>query len=76
MNSRQFHLRSRVVLLLLGAVLAGFLWVLFELQVVNGSYYLEQSTRKIANTETVQASRGISWTATAGCLSPTVPHTR
>ena len=24
MNSRQFHLRSRVVLLLLGAVLAGF----------------------------------------------------
>ena len=58
MSSKQFHLRSRVVLVLLGAVLAGFLWVLFDLQVVNGSYYLEQSTRKIANTETVQAARG------------------
>ena len=58
MNSRQFQLRSRVVLALLGILLAGFLWVLFDLQVVNGSYYLEQSTRKIANTETVQASRG------------------
>ena len=58
MNDKQFLLRSRVVLALLGAILAGFLWVLFDLQVVNGSYFLEQSTRKIANTETVQASRG------------------
>jgi penicillin-binding protein 2 len=33
-------------------------WVLFDLQVVNGSYYLEQTTKKIANTETVQAARG------------------
>lgn len=58
MNKKQFHLRSRVVMLFLAVVLTAFGWVLFDLQVVNGSYFLEQSTRKIANTETVQAARG------------------
>ena len=58
MNEKQFHIRTRMVLAALSAVMAVFCWVLFDLQVVNGHYYLEQSTRKIANTETVQAARG------------------
>lgn len=58
MDKKQFHGRSRGVSLLLAVVMAAFVWVLFDLQVVNGSYFLEQSTRKIANAETVQAARG------------------
>ena len=46
------------MLALLAAAFGLLLWTLFDLQVVNGSYYLAQSTRKIANTETVQAARG------------------
>ena len=58
MDNRQFLTRSRVVLLSLMAVLLAFVGVLYNLQVVNGAKFLEQSTRKIANTETVQAARG------------------
>lgn len=58
MDGKRFALRSQVVLVLLCAVIALFAWVLFDLQVVNGSYYLEQSTRMIASTEPVQAARG------------------
>ena len=58
MDNRQFHTRSRVVLLSLVAVLLAFVGVLYNLQIVNGAKFLEQSTRKIANTETVQAARG------------------
>lgn len=58
MDVKRFHLRSRAMLVMLAAAFALLLWTLFDLQVVNGSYYLEQSTRKIANTETVQAARG------------------
>ena len=58
MDGKRFALRSRMVLALLCAVMVLFAWVLFDLQVVNGSYYLEQSTRKIAVTEPVQAARG------------------
>lgn len=57
-TGKQFVLRSRVVLLLFGGLLALFLWVLYGLQIVNGSYYREQSIRKIASTQTVQAARG------------------
>jgi len=55
---KRFHLRSRVVPVMLAAAFALLLWVLFDLQVVNGGYYLEQTTRKIANAEAVQAARG------------------
>lgn len=55
---KRFVLRTRMVLILFGVLLALFAWVLYDLQVVNGSAYLEQSTRKIASTETVQAARG------------------
>ncbi len=58
MDRKRFHLRSRAMPVLLVGTFALLLWTLFNLQVVNGSYYLEQSTRKIANTETVQAGRG------------------
>ena len=58
MDQKHFRRRSRVLLFLLLAVITTYTWVLFRLQVVNGGYYLEQSTRKIANTETVQAARG------------------
>lgn len=58
MDEKRFLLRSRAVMGVMVAILAVFVCVLFDLQVVKGSYYLEQSTRKIANTETVQAARG------------------
>ena len=58
MDGRQFHVRVRGVMVLLAAVLVGFLWVLYDLQYVHGAKYLEQSRRKIAKTETVEASRG------------------
>ena len=58
MDGKQFLRRSRVVLMLLGVILAVFVLALYDLQVVQGAYYREQSTRKIANTETVQAARG------------------
>ncbi len=58
MDGKQFQFRTRTVLLILAAVFLAFTGVLYNLQVVHGGYYLEQSTRKIANTETVQAARG------------------
>lgn len=58
MDGKRFAFRAQAVLALLCAVMLLFAWVLFDLQVVNGSYYLEQSTRKIAVTEPVQAARG------------------
>ena len=58
MDGKQFLRRSRVVLMLLGVILTVFVLALYDLQVVQGAYYREQSTRKIANTETVQAARG------------------
>lgn len=58
MDKKRFRLRSRVVLSLLAVSFLALFGVLFNLQVVNGGYYLAQSTRKIANTETVQAVRG------------------
>jgi len=57
MDGRQFHVRVRGVMVL-AAVLVGFLWVLYDLQYVHGAEYLEQSRRKIAKTETVEAARG------------------
>ncbi len=41
------------------AILFAYGSVLYDTQITNGSYYLEQSVRTITNTETVEASRGI-----------------
>ena len=37
MDGKQFHLRTRIVLILLATVLLVFTWVLYDLQVVHGS---------------------------------------
>ena len=58
MEGKRFHVRSRLLLILLAVVVAIYAWALFDLQVVQGGYYREQSTKKIANTETVQSDRG------------------
>ena len=58
MDGKQFSRRSRAVLLLMGVLFAVFIWALYDLQIVRGAYFREQSVRKIANTETVQAARG------------------
>lgn len=58
MDPKRFHTRSRVLIVLLLLILTAYGFILFDLQVVNGGAYLEQSTRKIANTETVQSVRG------------------
>ncbi|MDE6107893.1 MAG: hypothetical protein K2F83_04365, partial [Oscillospiraceae bacterium] len=58
METKRFHARSRALLFLLAGVLTAYIGVLYQLQVVNGGLYLEQSTRKIVNTETVQSVRG------------------
>ena len=58
MDGKQFHSRIRVVLLLLAVLLFLFVGVLYNLQYVHGADYLEQSVRKIAETQTVEAARG------------------
>ena len=58
MDSRQFHIRLRGVQVILAALVLGFIWLLWDLQVANGAYYRDQSVRKITNSETVEAARG------------------
>ena len=58
MDSKQFHRRLSGVQVILAALVLGFLWILWDLQVVNGAYYRSQSIRKIVYTETVEAARG------------------
>ena len=58
MEVKKFRFRTGSVVALLLAVVLVFTGVLYNLQVVNGSYYMEQSSRKIANTEIVPAARG------------------
>lgn len=58
MDPKRFHMRSYAMLGILAAVMLGYLWILADLQIVNGSYYKERSSRTIAKSETVQAARG------------------
>ena len=58
MEERQFHLRALSIVAILGVLVLVFFGVLWNLQVVHGEDYLAQSTRKIANRETVEAARG------------------
>ena len=58
MDGKQFHWRVRSIAGVLFLILLLFAWVLYDLQYVHGADYLEQSRRKIAKTETVEASRG------------------
>ncbi len=50
--------RIWMLLALLVVFVGIFLFVLYDLQIVHGAEYLEQSKRKIVETETVDASRG------------------
>lgn len=50
--------RIRMLFALLVILLGIFCFVLYDLQIVHGAEYLEQSKRKIVETETVDASRG------------------
>lgn len=58
MEGKRFHFRIRFVMALFLAVLVAFTWVLYDLQIQRGQDFLEQSRRKIARTETVDAARG------------------
>ena len=50
--------RIWMLLALLAAFIGIFSFLLYDLQIVHGTEYLEQSRRKIVETETVDASRG------------------
>lgn len=50
--------RTWMLLALLAVFVGIFCFVLYDLQIVHGAEYLEQSKRKIVETETVDASRG------------------
>ena len=58
MDGKQFQWRVRGIVGALVVILLVFVWVLYDLQYVHGADYLAQSRRKIAKTETVEASRG------------------
>lgn len=58
MDGKQFHWRVRSIVGVLVILILLFAWVLYDLQYVHGADYLAQSRRKIAKTETVEASRG------------------
>ena len=49
MEGKQFHTRIHMIVAVMCALLLIFFGVLYNLQKVNGAYYLEQSNRKIAN---------------------------
>ena len=52
--------KVRAILVVAAVVLVFFCYLiaLMRLQLVNGDYYKEQSTKKIYSTETITASRG------------------
>ena len=58
MEPKQFKRRILAVALLLAIMLTGMGAALYDLQVVHGQDYYEQSQRKISETETVEAARG------------------
>ena len=58
MDGKQFHTRTRGVLLVMAVMILCFALVLYNLQYVHGADYLEQSVRRISETQTVEAARG------------------
>ena len=58
MNPKQFHRRLLAIVLILVLVLSSLGSTLYDLQINNGEDYYQQSQRKIAETETVEAARG------------------
>lgn len=58
MNAKQFHTRVRFTILVLFCIFFTFSLVLYNLQVVHGAEYRNQSVKRITNTVTVEAARG------------------
>ena len=58
MERKQLLLRIGAMVLVLAAMLTAYGGVLYDLQIVKGEDYAQQSVRKIAYPETVTASRG------------------
>ena len=50
--------RFWALLVILALLVGAFFFVLYDLQITHGDEYLERSQRKIAKTDTVEASRG------------------
>lgn len=58
MDSKQFHRRVWLVVAAVAAILFGMVTTLYDLQINSGAAFYEQSQRKIAETESVEAGRG------------------
>ena len=58
MDKKQFQRRVYVVSGVLGLLFFLFVGVLYQLQIIQGSYYRAQATKRNAQTETVEAVRG------------------
>ena len=58
MNIKQFHRRVWAMVLLLALMVTAMGATLYDLQINNGDAYLEKTQLKIAETQTVEASRG------------------
>ena len=58
-GSKQFHLRSGILVGIFALCLGLFVAVLYDAQVVNHDAYLARSSTQVTASETVEASRGI-----------------
>ncbi|MBO5727509.1 MAG: penicillin-binding protein, partial [Oscillospiraceae bacterium] len=58
MDSKQFHIRTNALVALVLALILALGSGLYGTQIVRGADYARQSYQKIANKETVEASRG------------------
>ena len=58
-NSKQFHLRSSILVGLFALCLGLFVTVLYDAQVVNHEEYLARSSTQVTASEPVESSRGI-----------------
>lgn len=58
-DNRRFQLRSNILLGLFSICLIGFIFVLHNAQIINGSKYLAQSNTQVTKSYTVESSRGI-----------------
>lgn len=58
-GSKQFHLRSSILVGIFALCLGLFVAVLYDTQVVNHNAYLARSSTQVTASETVEASRGI-----------------
>ena len=70
-EARRLKLRTNLLITIFCAVLAGFVAVLYQTQIVSGASYRANSSVRVPKTEVVNSVRGRSWTAMAGCWSPT-----